>query len=159
MSYIVLLQNIFLGVEIKKCAAQSCAPKNTALIAATQLFYNPKRYAKNGHVFLPCKNAHHFGHSIKLCRKAIVSCGSENSNSLLNQADMTNEHEKCPPNSNGSAARSVLWGTGWKAPIFVLFTSMTSKKASAHPLHGIGDRRCVYVIEISANLCDAMISS
>ena len=56
---------------------------------------------------------------MNLCGKAIVSCVSENSNSLHNQADMTNEHEKLPPNSSGSAARSVLWGTGWKAPIFV----------------------------------------
>ena len=117
------------GEKIKKCAAQSCAPKNTALIAATQLFYNPKRYAKKGHVFLPCKNAHHFGHSIKLCRKAIVSCVLENSNSLRNQADMTIAHEKTSPEQQRIRCAVRAVGDGMKSSNFCFINFNGIEKA------------------------------
>ena len=70
---------------------------------------------------------------MNLCGKVIVSCVLENSNSLLNRVDMTSENEKCPPNSSGSAARSVLWGTEWTTPIFFIHFKPIRKKQAPIP--------------------------
>ena len=47
--------------------------------------------------------------------------------------------KKCPPEQ--STARSVLWGTEWKAPFLIYSLQSHRKKQNAHPLHHIGDRR------------------